>query len=82
MKRYVLFHNQFRKYCYLDRLTKMHTDYSYKIIDTMITPDKNTYITTGGIINKVLNDSKEVKSRYILESDIPITPQNYPELLI
>jgi len=73
VKRYVLFSNITNKYCYLDRLTKMHTDYSYSIIDVMIIPDSNIHIAKSGLVNLVLNDSEKVKSRYILESDIPIT---------
>ena len=86
-KQYVLFgefdSNSYSDYCIVDTINKLHTSYFYSLIDVLSNLiDKNNYIKNKGRINFILNNKIFPGDQIILESDIPITAENYPELLI
>ncbi|MGD8305892.1 MAG: hypothetical protein PVF17_04495 [Ignavibacteria bacterium] len=83
-KQYILFGNYDYDFCIIDIVNKLHTDYFDSIKDVLSNPiNKNYYINKEGRIKSMLNNKKLYSfDQIILESDIPITAENYPELLI
>lgn len=80
-KQYVLFGDY--DFCIIDTVNKLHTDYFESIKDVLSNPiNKNYYINQEGRIKYVLNNKLYPFDQIILESDILITAENYPELLI
>ena len=83
MKRFVLFTDNYKDFMIVDTHKKLHADgYKYsirEILDCEIS--YSYYARTGGRVNDIL-DQKISRDIIILESDIPITIENYPELAI
>ena len=81
-KQYILFGGDY-DYCIIDIVNKLHTSYFDSLINVLSDPiNKNYYINGEGRINYILNNKIFPSDRIILESDIPITAENYPELFI
>ena len=82
-KQYILFGDYAYDFCIIDIVNKLHTDYFSSLADVLSDPiNKNYYINKEGRIKCILNNELYPFDQIILESDIPITAENYPELLI
>ena len=81
-KQYILFGNI--DYCIIDTINKLHTEYHNSLVEVLSDSiTKNTYICGAGRVRNILNNENIYSDdKIILESDIPITVENYPELLI
>ena len=81
-KQYILFGNI--DYCIIDTVNKLHTNYFDTLTDVLSDSiNKNNHIYETGRIRSMLNNENSYSNdQIILESDIPITAENYPELLI
>ena len=81
-KQYILFSGNY-DYCIIDTVNKLHTSYFDSLINVLSDPiNKNYYIKEEGRISYILNNKPYPTDKIILESDIPITAENYPELFI
>jgi len=82
-KQYILFGDT-KNYCIIDTVNKLHTEYYSSTAEvTLATINKNNYIYEEGRVSNILNSENRYQAdKIILESDIPIIAENYPELLI
>ena len=84
-KQYILFGDEDNyDYCIIDTINKLHTHYFYSLTELNNIPiNQSKHINNEGRIDSILNNRNTNSfDKIILESDIPITAENYPELLI